>query len=93
MLFDNKEKASGSIVDGWDFPKKTTDDPTDSKPSDWVDEKEIVDPEDKKPEGYDDIPANIVDPDAKKPEEWNDELDGEWEPAMIPNPEYVRHAT
>ncbi len=28
----------------------------------------IDDPEDKKPEGYDDIPAQIPDPDATKPE-------------------------
>lgn len=28
------------------------------------------DPEDKKPEGWDDIPAQIADPEAKKPEDW-----------------------
>lgn len=31
---------------------------------------------------------NIPDPDAKKPEDWDEDMDGEWEPAMIPNPEY-----
>merc|ERR1739844_52787 len=41
-----------------------------------------------KPEGYDDIPAEIPDPDVAKPEDWDDEDDGEWEPPMIDNPEY-----
>lgn len=35
-----------------------------------------------------DKPENIPDPDAKKPEDWDEDMDGEWEPAMIPNPEY-----
>merc|ERR1719296_453841 len=48
----------------------------------------IDDPEDVKPEGYDDIPAQIPDPDATKPEDWDDEDDGEWEPPLIDNPEF-----
>lgn len=35
-----------------------------------------------------DKPEHIPDPDAKKPEDWDDEMDGEWEPPMIQNPEY-----
>lgn len=31
---------------------------------------------------------NIPDPDAKKPEDWDEDMDGEWEPPMIPNQEY-----
>ena len=31
---------------------------------------------------------HIADPDATKPEDWDDEMDGEWEPPMIDNPEY-----
>jgi len=46
------------------------------------------DPDDKKPDGYDDIPATIVDPEAKKPEDWDDELDGEWEAPTISNPAF-----
>merc|ERR1711861_74129 len=64
-------KAKGNLVDDWDFPKPTIDDP-----------------EDKKPEGYDDIPAQIPDPDATKPEDWDDEDDGEWEPPLIDNPDF-----
>merc|ERR1719440_1376499 len=88
VFFDLESKAKGNLVDDWDFPKKMIDDPSDSKPSDWVDETEIDDPEDKKPEGYDDIPAQIADPDATKPEDWDDEDDGEWEAPMIDNPDF-----
>lgn len=35
-----------------------------------------------------DKPENIPDPDAKKPDDWDEDMDGEWEPPMIPNPEY-----
>merc|ERR1711998_447953 len=52
------------------------------------DEAEMDDPEDKKPEGYDDIPAKIADPKATKPDDWDDESDGEWEAPQIDNPEY-----
>lgn len=31
---------------------------------------------------------HIPDPDAEKPEDWDDEVDGEWEPPMIDNPDY-----
>jgi len=88
VFFDQTSKASGSIVDGWDFPKKEHDDPSDKKPADWVDEKEIDDPEDKKPDGYDDTPKQIADPEATKPDDWSDEDDGEWEAPMIDNPEF-----
>jgi len=88
VFFDQKSKASGSITDGWAFPKKEIKDPEQSKPDDWVDEKKIPDPEAVKPEGYDDIPAEIPDPEAEKPEDWDDEEDGEWEPPLIDNPEF-----
>lgn len=35
-----------------------------------------------------DKPETIPDPDAKKPEDWDDDMDGEWEPPMITNPDY-----
>jgi len=89
VRIDNEKKESGKLVEDWDFlPPKEINDPSVSKPADWVEEKEIPDPEDKKPEGWDDIPKEIPDPDAKKPEDWDNELDGEWEPPTIPNPEY-----
>merc|ERR1711972_1074892 len=88
VFFDLESKATGKLVDDWDFPKPTIDDPADKKPKDWVDETMIDDPEDKKPEGYDDIPSQIPDPDATKPDDWDDEDDGEWEPPLIDNPEF-----
>merc|ERR1712146_590425 len=52
-----------------------------------VDTKKIPDPEDVKPDGYDDIPEyegpwkpKMID---------NPEYKGEWEHPMIPNPEYM----
>eukprot|EP00965_Chrysotila_dentata_P023691 784986-Pleurochrysis_carterae.AAC.3 len=102
VFFDLESKAKGKLVEDWDFPKPTIDDPEDKKPEvrhprsyaftlscshaptlaaatcalllgssvlrfyvahtclrDWVDETLIDDPEDKKPEGYDDIPSQV----------------------------------
>lgn len=89
VLIDNKETRSGNIEDSWDIlePKKIND-PAISKPEDWVDETHIDDPEDIKPEGYDEIPTEIEDPEAEKPEDWDTELDGEWEAPRVPNPDY-----
>jgi len=35
-----------------------------------------------------DKPETIPDPDATKPDDWDVDMDGEWEPPMITNPEY-----
>jgi len=89
VLIDLKSVREGSLEDEWPFlAPKTIKDPDVSKPKDWVDAKKIPDPEDKKPEGFDDIPAEIPDPDAKKPDDWDDDEDGDWEPPTINNPEY-----
>jgi len=89
VYVDGEEKKAGAIPDFWNIlPPKKINDPSQSKPSDWVDERMIDDPEDKKPEGYDDTPAEIVDPEAKKPEDWDDDLDGEWEAPKIANPDF-----
>jgi len=88
ILIDSKEKKSGSMYDDWDFEKpKMINDPSESKPRDWVDERMISDPEDKKPEDWDQ-PEEFEDPDAEEPEDWDEEDDGEWEAPMIPNPDY-----
>merc|ERR1719502_2628123 len=69
---DMNKVDSGSLEEGWDF----------------LEPKEIRDPDDKKPEGYDDIPAKIADPKATKPDDWDDESDGTWEAPQIDNPEF-----
>lgn len=90
LSIDGKSKAKGSLLEDWDFlPPKKIKDPNASKPADWVDEEMIVDVNDKKPEGYDDIPEFIPDPEAKKPEDWDDDMDGEWEAPSVPNPDYL----
>jgi calreticulin len=86
---DGREVTKGNLKDDFDIlPPRQIKDPQASKPADWVDERMIPDPEDKKPEGWDDTPREIRDPDAKKPDDWDDDLDGEWEAPMIPNPEF-----
>lgn len=89
VLIDLKSVREGNLADNFDFllPKEIKD-PAISKPKDWVDAKKIPDPDDVKPAGYDDIPAEIPDPDAEMPEDWDAEEDGEWEAPMIDNPEY-----
>merc|ERR1712055_147149 len=54
---------------------------------DFLPPKKIKDPEASKPEDWE-KPEHIADPDASKPEDWDDEMDGEWEPPMIDNPDY-----
>ena len=69
------------------MPPKKIKDPDAAKPEDWDDRAKIDDPTDSKPEHWD-KPEHIPDPDAKKPEDWDEEMDGEWEPPVIQNPEY-----
>jgi calreticulin len=89
VRIDGNKKEGGSLTDDWDIlPPKKIKDPSKSKPSDWVDTPKMADPNDIKPEGYDDIPKQIVDPEATKPEDWDTDADGEWEAPTIDNPEY-----
>ncbi|KAL5016306.1 hypothetical protein ScPMuIL_005895 [Solemya velum] len=88
VKIDNSKVESGDLEADWDFlPAKKIKDPEAKKPADWDEREKIDDPEDTKPEDYD-KPEHIPDPDAKKPDDWDDEMDGEWEPPMIDNPEY-----
>jgi len=85
---DGKSKKKGDVKEFWDFQlPKTINDPDESKPDDWIDNRMMDDPEAKKPEDWVEE-ETIVDPDAVKPEDWDDEDDGEWEAPMIDNPEY-----
>jgi len=89
VLIDNKSAASGNLVDDFDFlAPREIEDPSVSKPTNWVESATMDDPEDEKPEGWDDIPQFVADPEAEKPDDWDDEEDGEWEPPTVPNPEY-----
>jgi len=88
VLIDNEKAESGSLEEDWDMlPAKKIKDPEAKKPEDWVDNAKMDDPEDAKPEDWD-KPEHIADPDATKPDDWDDEMDGEWEPPQIDNPEF-----
>uniref|UniRef100_A0A4W3KE19 Calreticulin n=1 Tax=Callorhinchus milii TaxID=7868 RepID=A0A4W3KE19_CALMI len=88
VKIDNAKVESGKLEEDWDFLQlKKIKDPEAKKPEDWDERSKINDPEDVKPEDWE-KPENIPDPEAKKPEDWDEEMDGEWEPPMIPNPEY-----
>jgi calreticulin len=88
VQIDGEKAESGDLESDWDLlPPKKIQDPDAKKPEDWDDKEYIDDADDKKPADWD-KPEHIPDPDAKKPEDWDDEMDGEWEPPMIDNPEY-----
>jgi len=70
------------------LPPKKIKNPRRVKPSKWIDDKEITDPTDQKPEGWDDIPREIPDMDAMIPPDWDDAIDGKWERPMRRNPAY-----
>lgn len=53
----------------------------------WDEREEIADPDATKPEDWD-KPEHIADPDATKPDDWDDDMDGEWEPPMVDNPDF-----
>jgi len=85
---DGAEVQSGALEDDWDM----------------LPAKEILDPEQKKPEDWVDQemipdptdskpedwdkPQHIPDAGAAKPADWDDDMDGEWEAPMVDNPEY-----
>ncbi|KAL3869909.1 hypothetical protein ACJMK2_042532 [Sinanodonta woodiana] len=88
VKIDNKKVEGGNLDEDWDFlPPKKIKDPNAKKPDDWDEREKIDDVNDKKPEDWD-KPEHIPDPDAKKPDDWDDDMDGEWEPPQIDNPEY-----
>ena len=89
VRIDGVKKESGSLLEDWDFlPAKKIKDPAVSKPKDWVDQAQIDDASDVKPDDWDVEPKQTVDSSATKPEDWDDDADGEWEAPLIDNPAY-----
>ncbi|KAK5574563.1 hypothetical protein RB653_009816 [Dictyostelium firmibasis] len=88
---DNESVLDGNFHDSFTpafNPPKEIDDPTDSKPSDWVDEAQIPEPGATKPDDWDeDQPKRITDPDATKPSDWLDN-----EPLLIVDPSETQPA-
>lgn len=72
----------------WDETEKIPD-PDARKPVDWDESApaQIPDPTASKPEGWLDNEADMIpDPNAEKPDDWDNEMDGDWEAPLIPNP-------
>jgi calnexin len=87
VKIDGAEVRGGRLDSPADFspailPPERINDPTDSKPADWVDEAEMADPEASKPADWDDdAPVTVPDMDAQKPSGWLDD-----EPDYVPDP-------
>jgi len=65
------------------------DDADAKKPEDWDESqlKEILDEDATKPEDWlEEEEPLIPDINAEKPQDWDDEMDGEWEPRKVANP-------
>lgn len=86
ILVDNEIAGSGNLLTHMSpsiVPSKLIDDPTDFKPSNWVDETQIPDISVQKPEDWDESqPRKIPDPKAIKPAEWDEKA-----PSTISDPE------
>jgi len=88
IAIDGEVVEKGELEKDWNFlPPKKIKDPAAKKPEDWDDKSHIDDPNDTKADDWDQ-PEYIPDPEALKPEDWDDEMDGEWEPPVINNPNY-----
>ena len=89
VLIDQESVATGSLLDDFEppvVPPEQIDDPSDSKPEDWVDEARIPDPSAVKPDDWDeDEPLMIDDDEASMPSDWLED-----EPEMIADPDAVR---
>jgi len=85
---NEKKIYEGSLKDDWEvLEPREIDDPSDSKPDDWVNSKMMDDPNDQKPSNWVDE-KRIPDPKGQKPDDWDDEEDGEWEAPFMKNPDY-----
>jgi calnexin len=91
VLIDQVSHSKGTLLDNFKppvNPPAEIDDPTDKKPSDWVDVTEIPDPDAKKPDDWDETqPKTIADPEDTKPDDWDVNA-----PAQIPDPAAVKPA-
>ncbi|QQP37593.1 Uncharacterized protein FKW44_017906 [Caligus rogercresseyi] len=85
---DYKILNHGSLLQDFEPPRKIPD-PEAFKPADWDEDqpRQILDSAAVKPDGWmDDEAETIPDPSAEKPQDWDEEMDGEWEAALVDNP-------
>ena len=86
IYIDKELEKEGNLLTSMEpsiNPPKLIDDPSDKKPSDWVDEAKIIDATATKPDDWDESqPAQIIDSEAVKPAGWLDDVE-----PMIDDPE------
>eukprot|EP00913_Durusdinium_trenchii_P005604 g5223.t1 len=91
VRIDGEKTFSGSLLQDMQppvNPPQEIDDPTDSKPADWVDNAKMDDPEPSKPDDWDeDAPFMIPDPSASMPSGWLED-----EPLKMADPKSKRCA-
>ncbi|CAK9009723.1 unnamed protein product [Durusdinium trenchii] len=89
VRIDGEKTFSGSLLQDMQppvNPPQEIDDPTDSKPADWVDNAKMDDPEPSKPDDWDeDAPFMIPDPSASMPSGWLED-----EPLKMADPKSKR---
>lgn len=89
VRIDGEKTFSGSLLQDMQppvNPPQEIDDPTDSKPADWVDNAKMDDPESSKPDDWDeDAPFMIPDPSASMPSGWLED-----EPLKMADPKSKR---
>ncbi|KFU89719.1 Calreticulin, partial [Chaetura pelagica] len=85
VKIDNEMVASGNLEDYFDFlPLRKMNDPSVRKPTDWDNQVQIDDPNDK---DWDE-PAHTMDTSAENPGDWHDAVNGEWLYPVAKNPQY-----
>lgn len=90
IYIDGEQMTAGTLLENMVppiSPPGEIDDPEDKKPANWIDAKTISDLTATKPANWDQ-PATIYNDNAIKPDDWDDDVDGEWEPPQMPNPDY-----
>merc|ERR1719181_1822726 len=94
LLVDNVEKKSASLLSETDFkppvnPPKEIDDPSDSKPEDWVDAPDMIaDPASEMPSDWDEDEDGAWEAPLIKNPDCEKYGCGEWKSPMISNPAY-----
>jgi len=88
VRIDNVKEQSGKLEEDWDFLEPKQIADPDATMPTEWDDNPFIDDPEDKKPEEWDQPETVADPEAKKPEDWDDDMDGEWEPPVIDNPDF-----